>query len=144
VLFALSEYLNTALFDELREKNGDTYTPEVSYEPDTCSGVFKIWISSSKDPQHVEKRVLEVVESLKSDIEAAELTRLRDRNQLRRRKEAKDNTTLLHCLVGRTLHGASLHDLAVDTVTRDELLAAARKYLPTYRQAYVRLALKGR
>ena len=144
VLLALSEYLNTALFDELREKNGDTYTPEVSYEPDTCSGVFKIWISSSKDPQRVEKRVFDVVEKLKADIDAKELTRLRDRNQLKRRKEANDNATLLHCLVARTLHGTSLHDLAVETVTRDELLAAARKYLPSHRQAYVRLALKGR
>lgn len=143
VLLALSEYLNTALFDELRE-NGDTYTPEVSYVPDTCSGVFKIWISSSKDPQRVEKRVFDVVESLKTDIDAKELTRLRDRNQLKRRKEVNDNATLLHCLVARTLHGTSLHDLATETVTRDELLVAARKYLPSHRQAYVRLALQGR
>jgi len=34
--------------------------------------------------------------------------------------------------------------LVVETVTRHELLAAARKYLPSHRQAYVRLALKGR
>ena len=51
VLLALSEYLNTALFDELREKDGDTYTPEVHFETDACSGVFNIAISSSKDPQ---------------------------------------------------------------------------------------------
>jgi predicted Zn-dependent peptidase len=56
VLLALREYLNTALFDELREKDGDAYTPEVKYEPDACSGVFKIGISSSKDPQRVEKK----------------------------------------------------------------------------------------
>jgi predicted Zn-dependent peptidase len=143
VLIALSEYLNTALFDELREKDGDTYTPEVSYEPDTCSGVFKIWISSSKDPQRVEKRVFDVIDKMKTDIDGNELTRLRDRNQLKRRKEANDNQTLLDCLVERTLHGASAHDLAVDTVTREEVLAAARKYLPSHRQAYVRLALKG-
>ena len=41
VLLALGEYLNTALFDELREKDGDTYTPEVKYEPDACSGIFR-------------------------------------------------------------------------------------------------------
>jgi hypothetical protein len=33
--------------------------------------------------------------------------------------------------------------LAVETVTREEVLAAARKYMPSYKQAYVRLALKG-
>ena len=42
VLLALGEYLNTALFDELREKDGDTYTPEVKFEPDACSGIFTI------------------------------------------------------------------------------------------------------
>jgi hypothetical protein len=43
----------------------------------------------------------------------------------------------------RTLDGASAHDLAVETVTADEIVAAARKYLPSHRNAYVRLALKG-
>ena len=88
VLLALGEYLNTALFDELREKDGDTYTPEVKYEPDACSGVFKISISSSKDPQKVEKKVFDVIDKMKTDIDGKELTRLRDRIALKRRKDA--------------------------------------------------------
>jgi predicted Zn-dependent peptidase len=143
VLLGLSAYLSTALFDELREKDGDTYTPEVGYEPDDCSGVFKISVASSKDPQKVEKRVFEVIDKMKSDIDARELPRLRDRIALNRCKAAGDNQALLERMVDRTLDGASVDDLAVETVTREEMLAAARKYLPSHRQAYVRLALKG-
>jgi predicted Zn-dependent peptidase len=143
VLLALREYLNTALFDELREKDGDTYTPEVKYEPDACSGVFKIAISSSKDPQSVEKKVFEVIDKMKSDIDVKELTRLQNRIALKRCKEANDGEALLDRLVARTLDGTSVDDLAVETVTREEMLAAARKYMPSHRQAYVRLALEG-
>jgi predicted Zn-dependent peptidase len=143
VLLALSQYLSTALFDELREKDGDTYTPEVSYEPDACSGIFKIGISSSKDPQRLEKRVFEVTDKMKSDIDAKELIRLRDRIELKRRQAANENQALLGRMVDRTLNGISVDDLAVETVTREEMLAAARKYMPSHRQAYVRLAMKG-
>ena len=143
VLMALSEYLSTALFDDLREKDGDTYTPEVTYEPDACSGVFKIGISSSKDPERTEKKVFAIIDKMKSDIDGKELSRLRDRIALKRRKEAYENETLVDCMVERALNGASLHDLAVDTVTREEVLAAARKYMPSYQQGYVRLALQG-
>ena len=143
VLLALGEYLNTALFDELREKDGDTYTPEVKYEPDACSGVFQISISSSKDPQKVEKKVFDVIEKMKTDIDGKELTRLRDRMTLRRRKDAHQNEALLDDLVERTLYGTAVYDLKIETVTREEMLAAAHKYLPSHRQAYVRLALKG-
>lgn len=143
VLLALGAYLSTALFDELREKDGDTYTPDVVYEPDACSGVFRIAISSSKDPQVVEKKVFEVVDKMKARIDAKELGRLRDRIALKRCKEAGDNQALLDRMVDRTLDGASVDDLAVETVTADEMLAAARKYMPAHREGYVRLALKG-
>jgi predicted Zn-dependent peptidase len=143
ILLALGAYLSTALFDELREKDGDTYTPDVFYEPDACSGVFRIAISSSKDPQKVEKKVFEVVDKMKSAIDAKELGRLRNRIALKRCKEAGDNQALLDRMVDRTLDGSSIDDLAVETVTPDEMLAAARKYMPEHRQAYVRLALKG-
>jgi predicted Zn-dependent peptidase len=143
VLLALGEYLNTALFDELREKDGDTYTPEVKYEPDACSGIFTINISSSKDPQRVEKKVFDVIDRMKSHIDEKELARLRDRIELRRRKDAHSNEALLDGLVEKTLHGAAVDDLPVETVTREEMLAAARQYMPSHRQAYVRLALKG-
>jgi ribulose bisphosphate carboxylase small subunit len=46
-------------------------------------------------------------------------------------------------MVARTLDGASPHDLAVESVTREEVLATARKCMPSYQQGYVRLALKG-
>jgi predicted Zn-dependent peptidase len=143
VLLALGEYLNTALFDELREKDGDTYTPDVKYEPDACSGIFSINISSSKDPQRVEKKVFDVIDRVKSHIDEKELARLRDRIELRRRKDAHSNEALLDGLVEKTLHGAAVDDLPVETVTREEMLAAARQYIPSHRQAYVRLALKG-
>ncbi len=143
VLRALSEYLSTALFDDLREKDGDTYTPEVTYEPDACSGVIKIEVSSSKDPERTEKKVFDIIDKMKCDIDGKELSRLRDRVALKRRKEAYENETLVDCMVETALEGASCHDLAVETVTREEVLAAARKYMPSYQQAYVRLALKG-
>ena len=143
VLSAMSEYLSTALFDELREKDGDTYTPEASYEPDACSGVVKIGVSSSKDPERTEKKVFDIIDKMKSGIDGTELSRLRDRIALKRRKEAYENETQVECMVERSLQGASCHDLAVETVTPEEVLAAARKYMPSYQQGYVRLALKG-
>jgi predicted Zn-dependent peptidase len=142
-LRALSEYLSTALFDDLREKDGDTYTPESSYEPDACTGVIKIGVSTSKDPERTEKKVFDIIDKMKSDIDGKELSRLRDRIALKRRKEAYENETLVDCMVDRTLEGASCHDLAVETVSREEVLAAAQKYMPSYQQGYVRLALKG-
>ena len=142
-VLTLGEYLAAALFDELREKHGDTYTPEVDYEPDRCSGILKISISSSKDPEKVEQRVFDVIETMKAEIDATELTSLRDRVLLKRRKEANDNEVVLHCLMEHTLDGGSLHGVTAETVTCEEVLAAARKYLPSHRQSYVRLALVG-
>jgi predicted Zn-dependent peptidase len=143
ILLALGAYLSTALFDELREKDGDTYTPDVAYEPDACSGVFRIGISSSKDPKRVEKKVFEVIDKMKTSIDAKELCRHRDRITLKRCKEAADNQALLDRIVDRTLEGCCVDDLAVETVTPDEMVAAARKYMPEHRHAYVRLALRG-
>jgi predicted Zn-dependent peptidase len=143
ILLALGHYLNTELFDELREKDGDTYTPDVVYEPDTCSGIFRISISSSKDPQKVEKKVFEVIDKMRSSIDAKELARLRDKITLKRCKESGDNQAQLDRMVDRVIDGVSVDDLAVETVTEAEMLEAARKYLPTHKNAYVRLALKG-
>ena len=80
---------------------------------------------------------------MKSGIDGTELSRLRDRIALKRRKEAYENETQVECMVERSLQGGSCHDLAVETVTPEEVLAAARKYMPSYQQGYVRLALKG-
>ena len=115
----------------------------MTYEPDACSGIVKISVLSSKDPERTEKKVFDIIDEMKADIDAKELSRLRDRFALKRRKEAYENETLVDCMVARTLDGASPHDLAVESVTREEVLATARKYMPSYQQAYVRLALKG-
>jgi hypothetical protein len=80
---------------------------------------------------------------MKCDIDGNELSRLRDRIALKRCKEAYDNEMQVDCMVARTLDGASCHDLAVEAATRDEVLAAARRYMPSYQKAYVRLALRG-
>jgi predicted Zn-dependent peptidase len=142
-MLALSEYLAAALFDELREKDGDTYTPDVRYEPDGCSGVFRISISSSKDLDKVERRVFDVIDMVRAGIDAGELDCLSDRLLLKRCKEANDNEITLDCLVERTLDGASLHDVTVENVTSDGVLAAARRHLPSHRRAYVSLVLQG-
>jgi predicted Zn-dependent peptidase len=143
VLLALCEYLNTMLFKELREAHGDTYNPEAVYEPDTCSGIFRIMIPSSKDPLDVEKRALQAIQTLKVTIDARELSRFKDRIELRRRTKARSNEDLVDSLVQRAVDGVAIDDLRPETVTRDELLAAAHRYLPVHKGGYVRLALRG-
>lgn len=71
------------------------------------------------------------------------LGRLRDRLVLERCKQDGDNQALLDRLMGRTLEGAVVDDLAIETVTAEEMVEAARKYMPAHHEAYVRLALKG-
>jgi predicted Zn-dependent peptidase len=144
VVLALSEYLNAMLFRRLRERHGDAYTPQASYDPDECSGIFEIAIPSTKAPHRIERRVFEGVAELKANIDAGELGRFRDRMELKRRKNAESNEATVECLVQRAVHGASLHDVALDAVTPDGVLAAAQTYLPSYKGAYVRLSLLGR
>ena len=45
--------------------------------------------------------------------------------------------------MAKSIDGASVDDMAPETVSRDELLAAARRYLPSHKGGYVRLALRG-
>ena len=142
-LVALCEYLKELLFKQLREQHGDTYTPEVAYRPDGCSGIISIALSSSKHPATLEQRVLESMQSLKTDLDAHEATRLRDRAELRRRKIAIRPEAQVECMVRRTIDGASVDEMAPETVSRDELLAAALRYLPSHKGGYVRLALRG-
>ena len=66
ILLALGEYLNKVLFTELREKSGDSYTPEASFKADSCSGIFKIKIQSSSNPELVERRIFDALATLKS------------------------------------------------------------------------------
>lgn len=143
-LLALSECLNSALYAQIRGSFGETYTPEASYDPDNCCGIFEIVISSSTAPDRLESRVFETVAMLKQNIDPKELNRFRDRFELKRRKQAQSNDAVLDDMVNKVLYGASTHDFEVNGITPDEVLAAARKYLPAHKGAYVRLALLGR
>ena len=70
-LLVLGEYINKVLFSRLREKFGDTYTPEASFKADSCSGIFEIRISSSNNPEAVERRIIEALATLKDTIDVA-------------------------------------------------------------------------
>ena len=94
-LFALGEYINKVLFSQLREKFGDTYTPEASFKVDSCSGIFEIKILSSNNPEAVERRIIEALATLKDTIDARELQRFSNRLELKRRKDAQNNDDLL-------------------------------------------------
>jgi predicted Zn-dependent peptidase len=144
VVLALSEYLNAMLFRRLRERHGDTYAPVASYDPDVCSGIFEIDIPSTQAPHRIEYKVFESIAELKKHIEFGELARFRDRLELKRRQNAENNEAMLERLVQRAVDGGSLDELDLDAVTRDTVLAAARRYLPSYKGAYVRLSLVGR
>ena len=50
----------------------------MTYEPDACSGIVKISVLSSKDPERTEKKVFDIIDKMKADIDAKELSRLRD------------------------------------------------------------------
>jgi len=144
VVLALSEYLNAMLFNRLRERHGDAYAPVASYQPDECSGIFEINIPSTEASQRIERKVFDGIAALKRSIDASELERFRDRVELKRRKMAESNEAIVERLVQRAVEGASMHDLNLEAVTPDGVLAAARRYLPDYAGAYVRLSLIGR
>jgi predicted Zn-dependent peptidase len=142
-LMALGEYLNKVLFSELREKSGDSYTPEANFDTDSCSGIFEIKIASSNNPEGVERRIFDALGTLRDALDPTELRRFSDRLELKRRQGAQNNAELLECMVERTLHGASSHDFEVKSITVEEIRAAARHYLPAHKGAYVRLTLLG-
>ena len=85
----------------------------------------------------------EALAGLKDVLDPKELRRFSDRLELKRRQGTQDNEEFLERMVDRTLHGASSHDFRMETVTVDEIRAAARTHLPPYRGPYVRLALLG-
>ena len=142
-LLALGECINKVLFSQLREKFGDTYSPKASFKVDSCSGIFEIKISSTNNPEAVERRIIEALATLKNSIDVRELQRFSNRLELKRRKDAQNNDDLLRCMVDRALHGASTHDFVVKTITSGEVRTAARQFLPSHKGAYVRLALVG-
>ena len=143
ILAAMSECLNEAIFAELREKRGDTYSPEVSYEPSTCGGVFTISVTSDKKPGDVEKRIFQVFEQIRSGGTPLELENLVERWELRRGKTADSADLILENMIARVVDGCALEDLDISSVSPSDIAAAARKYLPEYRGAYIRLGLLG-
>jgi predicted Zn-dependent peptidase len=143
-LLALSQYMDEVLFSQLREKHGDTYTPEVHYEPDRCSGIFSISVTSTKDPTQVEKRIFESIDEIKRNVDFSELDRFRERLELKRMKTAESTDGMLDAMVARVIEGASVEDLDIGSVSPDDIVAAARRYLPRHRGAYVSTVLNGK
>lgn len=143
VLLALGEYVNELLFSELREKYGDSYAPEASYDPDGCSGIFTIAVTTRKPLDEVEERVFSILEKIKHSIDPAELTLYRDRWELKRLKVVESGDSTLEALVARLVDGCALEDLAIESVSAEDMVAAARKYLPRHKDCYVCVKLRG-
>lgn len=143
VVMALREYLDAVLFLHLREKYGEAYTPEIKYEPDSCSGVCTATVTSSANPIKVERSVFEAFDQAKQSIDRREVARFAGRVKLARLKSESSNEELVKQIVASTIDGGSSESLAIETVTADEILAAARQYLPDRGGGYVRLALRG-
>jgi len=140
---ALADYINRKLFNRLREEYGDSYSPDASFDPDGCSGIFSVSVDTSTDPEKVERRVIDTFDSLKHEIDIKELSRFRSRMELKRRRDALSNEALIDRMVDRVTEGASQLDLHPESVTVDELKTAAQTYLPGFREGYVRLVLSG-
>ena len=134
--------MNDLVIEELREK-GYAYSPDVSYQPDRCSGVFKIAAVSSKDPALVERRILSAIDRLKTEVKEGDLDRFKDRLDLSRMKAAEGNDAILKRMVERLVDGGSVEDCDIDTVTANDVRAAARKFLPASNGAYVLSVLTG-
>jgi predicted Zn-dependent peptidase len=141
-LVTLCDCLNEVLFKQLREQQADSYAPEVEYRPDGYSGIISMALPSSKHPATLEKRALECIQTLKMDLDAEEFARLHDRAELRRRKLASSPEAQVDVMVRKAIDGAVIDEMP-DTIKRDELIAVARKYLPSHKGGYVRLALTG-
>ena len=142
-LLALGEYLNKVLFKEIREKSGDAYSPEAMFTADSCSGVFEIKIQSSNKPDAVEHKIFETLASLRTDVDEKELRRISNKFELQRLKIAQSNDQILTCMQDRILHGRSSNDFRVRNITAEDIKTAASRFLPSYKGAYVRLAMLG-
>lgn len=142
-LIALSACANEALFTELREKHGDAYSPEVAYDPDACSGVFTVNVGTSKHPDKVEQRIFSIFDRLKNKLDPAELNRFKERWELKLAKAADSGDTRIQTMAARVVDGCAAEDLDIGSVSYQEVSEAARKYLPRYKGAYVRVSLMG-
>lgn len=142
-LLALGEYLNKVLFKEIREKSGDAYSPEAVFNADSCSGVFEIKIRSSTKPDAVEHKIFKTLASLRTDIDEKELRRISNKFELQRLKIAQSNDEILTYMQDRVLHGCSSRDFQVKSIAAADIKTVARRFLPSYKGAYVRLAMLG-
>jgi predicted Zn-dependent peptidase len=143
VLVALGLYLDDLITKELREKKGDTYSPEVSYKPDRCSGIFSVKVTSSKAAAEVERDILRVVGSIKESVDAAEIANFKDRLAFTRYKAADSNDSVLTCMLSRLLEGGTVEDCNIADLTAAEVQTAAVRYLPSHKGGYVCARLHG-
>jgi predicted Zn-dependent peptidase len=143
-LVALSRCLGELITQELREKKGDVYSPEIAYDPDRCSGIFNVDVTSSNNPDVVERRVLKTVEGLKSGIDADELAHFKDQVEYTRLKTAASNEAMLKSMVADVLEGGAADNCDIGAVSAEAIRSAAQKYLPSHKGGYVRAVLSGR
>lgn len=143
VLLTLGAYLNDVIFSEVRERHGDSYSPEAYFEPDGCSGIFTISAITSKHPELVEERIFSAIERVKEEIDPLELRLHKERWELKRLRTAESGSSMLECLVARIVEGCAVEDLDIESVSPAEMVEAARKYLPDYKGAYTRVTLNG-
>jgi len=143
VLLALGEYMSEMLFSELREKDGDAYSPQAYYEPDSCSGIFTIIATTRKPLEELEERIFSILEPLRERIDPEELRLYRERWELKRLKVAESSDSMLEALVARLVEGCAMEDLDINSVSPQEIITAARRYLPRHTGAYVCVNLRG-
>jgi hypothetical protein len=110
------------------------------FDPCEYAGVLDIQLTTTKSPKLVEKRVLESLSEIKEGINARELRRLKERVELARRREWRDDALVLDNMAMRNRVGVAYPDLDVFRVTADDLKEAAHRYLPAYQGGYVRMA----
>ena len=91
----------------------------------------------------MEKRVFSILDRIKDYIDPTELALYRDRWELKRLKLVESSESTLEALVARLVEGCALEDLAIERVSADDMVAAARKYLPKYKGGYVCVSLRG-
>jgi len=142
-LVLLAKYVNSVLFDRIRETDGDAYSPEADFDLCDCAGVFDICLKTTKDPRRIEKQVLAALAEVKRSVGARELERCKERCELSRRRNRWQDNKLLESLSERTCQGIAFDELDTRSVTVSDVKSAAERYLPDYQGAYVRLAELG-
>jgi predicted Zn-dependent peptidase len=142
-LVLLAEYINSVLFDRIREEKGDSYSPDASFDLCDFAGVFDIYLKTTKDPRRIEKQVLAALADIKQGVGARELERCKERLELNRRRNRRQDDTLLDGLSECTRYGIATDDLDIQSVTVSDVKTVAERYLPSYRGAYIRLAELG-